>query len=125
MLAAPMSAPTIATPDDVKNITWKGVYDLADITKSFSLPILVRALESHYGNSDLSAFSRLDVLKIHKAVVVDLVLATFNKSGIKHGPTGKGGTNLTVDMADSSVQICFPKDFCGLFQVSVFIHEIM
>ena len=101
--------------DAMNNITWNGIYDLASISKSFSLPILVRAMEGHYGNSDLSTFSALDVLKIHKGVIVDLVLAKFERTG----KARQEQENLTVDMDDRPVQICFPKDFCGLFQVSL------
>ncbi|XP_072045189.1 uncharacterized protein [Amphiura filiformis] len=113
------SAPNIFKDDAaMESIKWTGVHDLASITKSYALPILARALASHYGNSDLSALSRLDMLKIHKAVIVDLVLARFERSG-KPSKTREHSSDLTVDMVDeSSVQICFPKDFCGLFQLA-------
>ena len=112
-----------STPDvDVTDkITWNGIYDLASISKSFTLPILVRAMEGHYGNSDLSTFSALDVLKIHKGVTVDLVLAKFERTGKARQDSQD---DLTVDMDDRPVQICFPKDFCGLFQVSL-TFEVM
>ena len=112
-----------------RQLTWSGRHDLVEISRNCSLPILVRALEGNYGNSEIDTFSRLDVIKIHKVVVIDLVVATFQTCDAGVGTSGGACRYAActhnhdfagaVDMMqDRPLQICFPKHFHGLFQVN-------